>query len=141
MEFDALPNHFELTGEEKRGYILEPISTKIDGVLDEPVESDGIDGRLYITVTHRNTSLHLQQNLNFLKQNIYLLGSKQFSIASKLQDGDEISFEIDGVLFNRVFKIDTSLKGTIAINPTYDLGLSSALLSSYRFRRLERVGS
>jgi len=49
--------------------------------------------------------------------------------------------EIDGVLFNRVFKIDTSLKGTIAINPTYDLGLSSALLSSYRFRRLERVGS
>jgi len=25
----------------------------------------GIDGRLYITVTHRNTFSHLQQNLNF----------------------------------------------------------------------------
>ncbi len=28
VEFDALPNHFELTGEEKRGYILEPISIR-----------------------------------------------------------------------------------------------------------------
>ncbi|NPA61793.1 MAG: 2Fe-2S iron-sulfur cluster binding domain-containing protein [Epsilonproteobacteria bacterium] len=141
VEFDALPNHFELTGEEKRGYILEPISTKIDGVLDEPVESDGIDGAVIYNCNPQEHFSPFTAKSELLKQNIYLLGSKQFSIASKLQDGDEISFEIDGVLFNRVFKIDTSLKGTIAINPTYDLGLSSALLSSYRFRRLERVGS
>ncbi len=32
MEFDTLPDYFEPTGEEKRGYILEPISTKADGV-------------------------------------------------------------------------------------------------------------
>ncbi len=141
VEFDALPNHFELTGEEKRGYILEPISTKIDGVLEEPVESDGIDGAVIYNCNPQEHFSPFTAKSELLKQNIYLLGSKQFSIASKLQDGDEISFEIDGVLFNRVFKIDTSLKGTIAINPTYDLGLSSALLSSYRFRRLERVGS
>jgi NADH-quinone oxidoreductase subunit G len=36
-----------------------------------------------------------------------------------------------------VFKIDTSMKGTIALNPTYDMGLSTPLVSSYRFSRLE----
>jgi NADH-quinone oxidoreductase subunit G len=42
-----------------------------------------------------------------------LRGSKQFAIATKLQDGDLISFEIEGVKFMRVFKIDTHMKGTI----------------------------
>jgi NADH-quinone oxidoreductase subunit G len=34
------------------------------------------------------------------------------------------------------------MKGTIALNPIFDMGLSGALLSSYRFSRLdfERVG-
>jgi len=53
-----------------------------------------------------------------------------------LQDGDIIEFEVDGVSFCRVFKIDTSMKGTIALNPTFDMGLSASLLSSYRFSRL-----
>jgi NADH-quinone oxidoreductase subunit G len=65
-----------------------------------------------------------------------LSGSEQFSIATKLQDGDLISFEIEGVKFVRVFKIDTSMKGIIALNPTYEIDLSTSLLSSYRFSRL-----
>ncbi|TNF44679.1 MAG: hypothetical protein EP216_01580 [Epsilonproteobacteria bacterium] len=65
-----------------------------------------------------------------------LRGSKQFAIATKLQDGDLISFEIEGVKFMRVFKIDTHMKGTIALNPTFDINLSASLLSSYRFSRL-----
>jgi NADH-quinone oxidoreductase subunit G len=71
------------------------------------------------------------------------LGSQQFATAGKLRDGDTIGYTIYGVKFERVFKIDTSLKGTIALNPTFDMGLSSALLSSYRFSQveLERVGS
>ncbi len=65
-----------------------------------------------------------------------LIGSKQFSMATKLQDGDLISFEIEGVKFIRVFKIDTYMKGIIALNPTYEIDLSSSLISSYRFSRL-----
>lgn len=65
-----------------------------------------------------------------------LSGSKQFSMATKLQDGDVISFEIEGVKFMCVFKIDTSMKGIIALNPTYEIDLSTSLISSYRFSRL-----
>jgi NADH-quinone oxidoreductase subunit G len=48
-----------------------------------------------------------------------------------------IEFVIDEVVFKRVFRIDTSMKGTIALNPLFDMGLSAALLSSYRFNRLK----
>lgn len=65
-----------------------------------------------------------------------LSGSKQFAMATKLQDGDVISFEIEGVKFTRVFKIDTYMKGVIALNPTFDIDLSASLISSYRFSRL-----
>jgi NADH-quinone oxidoreductase subunit G len=65
-----------------------------------------------------------------------LSGSKQFAMATKLQDGDVISFEIEGVNFVRVFKIDTYMKGVVALNPTFDIKLSASLLSSYRFSRL-----
>jgi NADH-quinone oxidoreductase subunit G len=141
IEFDLLPNYYDITGKENRGYLLEIVSKEANGSLEEPIESEGIDGAVIYNCNPQEHFSSFTAKSKLLKQNNYLLGSKQFSIASKLQDGDKISFEIDGVLFNRVFKIDTSLKGTIAINPTYDMGLSSALLSSYRFRRLERVGS
>jgi len=65
-----------------------------------------------------------------------LSGSKQFSVATKLQDGDVISFEIEGLKLTRVFKIDTYMKGVIALNPTFDMKLSASLISSYRFSRL-----
>ena len=141
VEFDSLPNYYDITGRENRGYLLEPILIEADGSLEEPIESDGIDGAVIYNCNPQEHFSPFTAKSKLLKQNNYLLGSKQFSIASKLQDGERVSFKVDGVLFNRVFKIDTSLKGTIAINPTYDIGLSSALLSSYRFRRLERVGS
>jgi NADH-quinone oxidoreductase subunit G len=65
-----------------------------------------------------------------------LRGSKQFAMATKLQDGDLISFEIEGVNFMRVFKIDTYMKGVIALNPTSAVDLSASLISSYRFSKL-----
>jgi len=42
-----------------------------------------------------------------------------------------------------VFSIDTSLKGTIALNPTFDMGLSAFAVSSYRFSKIniKKVGS
>jgi NADH-quinone oxidoreductase subunit G len=72
-----------------------------------------------------------------------LIGSQQFATATKLSDGESISFAVDGVTFKRMFKIDTSMKGTIALNPTFDMGLSAPLVSSYRFSRVEiqKVGS
>ncbi len=68
-----------------------------------------------------------------------LKGSKQFALAAKIRDGQEVRFEVNGVEFKRHFELDNHLKGTIAINPTNNL----KVLSSYRFQRIKinKVGS
>ncbi len=60
-----------------------------------------------------------------------------------MRDKDIVEFSIDGRKVTRVFIIDTSLKGTIAINPTFDLGLSEFAVSSYRFLKvnISKIGS
>ena len=68
-----------------------------------------------------------------------LVGSKQFALAAKIDDAQLLHFNIDGIEFAKEFKLDSSLKGTIAINPTANL----EVLSTYRFKRIKinKVGS
>jgi len=77
------------------------------------------------------------------KEEPILYGSKQFAVAAKLKEGMRVRVTVEGLEMERVFKIDPDLKGTIALNPTFDLGLREDLLSStYRFSqsKIEEVG-
>ncbi len=143
VEFDALPDHFDAVGTEHRGYLLNEVEVAVDETLEEPAEIDGCDGTVVYNCNPQEHFSAFTAKSKNLEQNAYLRGSQQFATAAKLADGDKISYTIDGVKFERVFKIDTSLKGTIALNPTFDMGLSSALISSYRFNQveIEKVGS
>ena len=66
-----------------------------------------------------------------------LTGSETFAKETGLKDGQSVTFTIGGIEFERLFKIDTSMKGSIALNPTFDMGLSAALISSYRFSHVD----
>jgi len=57
-----------------------------------------------------------------------LSGSKQFSVAAKVQDGQDIEVTIDNNKENRKFVLDSELKGTIALMPMNEKS------SSYRFK-------
>lgn len=142
-EFDALPNYFDATGKENRGYLLNILKAPANRKLEEVAELSGLDGVVVYNCNHMDQFTPLTARCQKLNTDAYLLGSGQFATAAKVTDGDTVCYTLDGVKFERVFKIDTSLKGTIALNPTFDMGLSSALLSSYRFSQidLERVGS
>jgi NADH-quinone oxidoreductase subunit G len=133
--FDELPNYFDRVGVEHRGYLLESRTQESEIVLEEVEAFDGFDGAVIYRCNP--TDQFSEVTAKTLADTPYLRGSEQFALVTKLSDGDEISFTVDGVTFNRVFKIDTTMKGTIALNPTFDKGLSSALLSSYRFSRLD----
>ncbi|GIT98702.1 hypothetical protein [Sulfurovum sp. TSL1] len=102
-----------------------------DIVIDEIDDLPVYDGAVIYTYKKAENEIAKERE----KEEI-LRGSQQFAMATKLQDGDLISFEIEGVKFMRVFKIDTSMKGIIALNPAYEINLSASLLSSYRFSRL-----
>ncbi|MBD3789737.1 MAG: (2Fe-2S)-binding protein [Campylobacterales bacterium] len=143
IEFDALPDYFDINGNENRGYLLESVSTPVNESLEEVAQIEEFDGAVIYQCNSVDQFSPFTAKCDLLDKEAVLLGSQQFAMATKLQNGDQIVFEVDGVRFERLFKIDTSMKGTIALNPTFDRGLSSALLFSYRFSRLEfeRVGS
>jgi NADH-quinone oxidoreductase subunit G len=137
VEFDHLPDYFDTTGQEHRGYLLNSITCNEQPSFEEISELDDMDGAIVYTCNPPDQFSAFTCQSKILKDKAYLVGSKQFAMATKIQDGERVSFTIDGKTFNRVFKIDTSMKGTIALNPTYDMGLSAPLVSSYRFSRAE----
>ncbi|MEY3001827.1 MAG: hypothetical protein RLZZ428_202, partial [Pseudomonadota bacterium] len=141
--FDTLPDYFDITGKEHRGYLLERKEVVIDDTLEEIEAFNNFDGAVIYNCNIAEQFSPFTNLCKPLEQEPFLRGSQQFATAAKLHDSERISFTIDGVVFTRVFKIDTSMKGTIALNPTYDMGLSSALVSSYRFCQLDftRIGS
>lgn len=57
-----------------------------------------------------------------------LRGSRQFSVAAKVVDGQAIEIKIDNTAENRKFVLDNELKGTIALMP------SAVKSESYRFK-------
>ncbi len=134
--FDALDEYFDATGTEHRGYLLASQKVPVKRTLDEIEEIEAFDGAVIYRCDPVEQFSPFTAKSTLLKDEPVMFGSTQFAAAAKLQDGDTITFEIDGISFERLFKIDTEMKGTIALNPTFDMGLSASLLSSYRFSRL-----
>jgi len=143
QEFDSLPDYFDTVGTEHRGYLLAKCETALNETLEEVAELDGFDGAIVYQCNPKEQFSAFTAICEPLAEEAFLLGSQQFATVTKLSDGESVSFTVDGVTFKRVFKIDTSMKGTIALNPSYDMGLSAPLVSSYRFSRVEiqKVGS
>ena len=74
-------------------------------------------------------------NINALESSdSSLRGSMQFARAAKISDGDFISISFGGQTINREFKVENELKGTIAINPTFDIAVDAR---RYKFERSE----
>jgi len=136
IAFDDLPDYFDTVGTEYRGYLLKPQKVSVKRVLDEVEELDAYDGAVIYRCDPVDQFSPFTAKSGLLKDEAVLLGSQQFAVVTKLKEGDVISFKVDGVSFRRVFKIDTSMKGTIALNPVFDMGLSASSVSSYRFSRL-----
>jgi NADH-quinone oxidoreductase subunit G len=143
IEFDDLPDYFDSVGNENRGYLLKTQKVSVKRTLEEVADIEGFDGAVIYNCDPADQFSAFTAKSPLLKDEAVLLGSQQFATATKLKDGENIKYTLDGIAFDRVFKIDTSMKGTIALNPTFDMGLSGALLSSYRFSRLdfERAGN
>ncbi|HHH20955.1 MAG TPA: hypothetical protein ENK87_03415 [Nitratifractor sp.] len=143
VEFDSLDVDFSATGEDVRGYALAVSSQEGSLELKEPDDLPSFDGVVIYNVNPAHNPNPFTQKAKLTKSEAKLLGTQQFATAAKLKEGDEVEFELDGNIVKRVFSIDTSLKGTIALNPTFDMGLSAFSVSSYRFSKINinKVGS
>ncbi len=144
LDFDDIPYYFSNSDGEVRGYTLKRMSHPVDITLEEVDDLPEFNGpvlyRCDPVLQFGPQTAHTSQ---LGKEEAVLLGSKQFAIAARLKEGMRVKISIHGLEMERMFTIDPELKGTIALNPTFDLGLSEDLLSSlYRFSqsKIEVVG-
>ena len=142
--FDDIPCYFSNSEGEVRGYALKRLKHSVDSSLEEVEELPEFNGPiLYRCDPVMQFGPQTARTSQLGREDAVLLGSQQFAMAAKLKEGMRVKISLGGVDMERVFIIDPELKGTIALNPTFDLGLSEDLLSSlYRFSqsKIEVVG-
>ena len=139
IPFDNLQNGYDKYGNDLRGYILNSQDIATSTVeLEEIEELDSYNG----SVIYRCEPLHQFNKATakslLLKSDSHLRGSASFATAAKIQAGDMVSIQYNGQTTQRMFKIDTTIKGTIALYPTFDNGLSDDLIPlGYRYKQVK----
>lgn len=136
IEFDDLENFLSNMGDDIRGYLLDEVTCKADGKLEEIDELPEYNGTI---IYHVDPVLQFNAYTNIttqLEKDNSLRGSAQFAVAAKISDGDKVEISFGSTTIQREFKIDSKLKGTIALNPTFDMGVDS---SRYRFEKSKIV--
>ena len=132
IAFDDLENFFDAYGEDKRGYILDAVSCDMD-VKIEPVEDlPEFNGSVIYNCNPVLQFNEFTKKAHQLEKETSLRGSAQFAAAAKIKDGDVVEINFASRTIQRVFKQDEALKGTIALNPTFDVGQD---FSRYRFEK------
>ncbi len=137
IKFDDLPDYFDAIGNEYRGYLLDPVDREVSNEWNEPEELPTYDGALVYRCNEGNSFNPFSAKSPQLAKEPMLKGSPQFATAAKLKDGDEVVLEQGGEEYRRVFNIDETLKGTIALNPDFDMGVDAMAGRSYRFEHLK----
>ncbi|MDD5158871.1 MAG: 2Fe-2S iron-sulfur cluster-binding protein [Sulfuricurvum sp.] len=140
--FDSLGNFYGALGEDNRGYILENIDVEANGILEEVEDLPEFNGTVVYRCNPVNQFNGYTARTKQLEKEATLRGSAQFAAAAKIGDGDKIRIEFPQGTQERIFELDSTLKGTIALVPAYDVGFGE-LNEQYRFEKVKimRMGS
>lgn len=134
--FDDLGNFFGPLGEDNRGYILENMDVDANGTLEEIDDLPEFNGTVVYRCNPINQFNGYTARASQLEKEAEVRGSAQFAAAAKIADGDKIQIEFAGEREERMFKLDSVLKGTIALVPAYDTAFG-ALNEQYRFEKVK----
>jgi len=137
--FDNLKNGYDKYGNDLRGYSLETHILQEDKIeLEDVEELQSFNG----SVVYRCEPLH-QFNKStakslLLQSDSHLRGSSAFATAAKIKSGDKVNIIYGDCVRTKMFKLDSNIKGTIAVYPTFDDGLSDDLIPlGYRFKQVK----
>ncbi|KIM11240.1 MAG: ferredoxin [Sulfuricurvum sp. PC08-66] len=134
VAFDDLFNVIDAQGRDTRGYDLRNAPATqhaLPALVEQLPEYNGT------IIYHANPVLQfnaLTAGIAALSTEAVLVGSAQFATAAKIGDGEKIVIETSQGRYERRFVLDESLKGTVALHPTFDLS-SDALPQGYRFAK------
>ncbi|MDD4883782.1 2Fe-2S iron-sulfur cluster-binding protein [Sulfuricurvum sp.] len=142
VAFDDLGNFYGSLGEDIRGYRLDNVDVETNGELESVEDLPEFNG----TVVYRCNPVNQFNAYTAMSQQLEhdhaLRGSAQFAAAAKIGDGDKVQIEFLGKREERTFKLDSALKGTIALVSAYDNAFG-AMNDKYRFEKVKimRMGS
>ncbi|MFZ2888852.1 2Fe-2S iron-sulfur cluster-binding protein [Sulfuricurvum sp.] len=134
--FDDLGNFYSTLGEDNRGYFLENVDIEEVGILEEIDELPEFNGTVVYRCNPVNQFNGYTARSEQLEKEAALRGSAQFAAAAKISDGDKIRVEFSHSTQERIFKLDSTLKGTIALVPAYDIEFGG-LNEQYRFEKVK----
>ncbi|MDY0123027.1 2Fe-2S iron-sulfur cluster-binding protein [Sulfurimonas sp.] len=136
IAFDDLENFLSPMGEDNRGYLLDEVACEANGELEELDDLPEFNGTIIYhcdpVLQFNNYTLKTEQ----LPKDNFLRGSAQFSVAARISDGDLVEVSFGGETIQRKFKLDDELKGTVALNPTFDISVDAG---RYRFEKSKIV--
>ncbi|MBD3799838.1 MAG: (2Fe-2S)-binding protein [Campylobacterales bacterium] len=135
VAFDSLENFYSPLGEDSRGYPLDkgkkPAAQQCEAVEELP-EFNGTVIYYCDPVQQFNAFTARTAQLDKATE---LRGSEQFAVAARLKDGDLVVIGSGETARERTFVVDASLKGTIALEPTFDRGIAGRK-TAYRFEKV-----
>lgn len=135
IAFDALENFYAPLGEDLRGYALEkvkkPAAQQCEAVADLPEFNGTVVYYCDPVLQFNSYTARAAQ----LEKETKLRGSEQFAVAARLADGDKVLIGEGDSARERIFAVDTSLKGTVALEPTFDRGVTGGN-GAYRFEKV-----
>lgn len=136
IAFDDLENFLSPLGEDNRGYLLDEVACEASGELEELDDLPEFNGTIIYqcdpVLQFNNYTLKAEQ----LSKDNFLHGSAQFSVAARISDGDMVEISFGKTKIQRKFKLDSELKGTVALNPTFDISVDAG---RYRFEKSKIV--
>ena len=138
IDFDDLECYYDNNGNEIRGYDLENISTITDFDIDEIEDLSTYDGAVIYRCEPISQFNYNTAKASLIKDKSVLRGSRTFAMASKIKGGDTVIIDDGKTQIEMNFDVDLHLSGTIALFPTYTLGLNEESLEfDYRFKKVK----
>ena len=142
IDFDSMKNGYDKYGNDLRGYDLTSCSVEANGKVEAIAEIDTYNGTVLYKCEplyqfNTATASSLSKSV-FPKTDTFVKGSKGFATAAKIKAGDKINIIFGDTKVEKTFKIDKNLKGTVALYPSFDLGLNqNGLSTGYRYKKVK----
>jgi NADH-quinone oxidoreductase subunit G len=105
--------------------------------LDEISSIDAFDGSVVYNCNPLQQFNNATAITKLTAKESFIKGSDSFAKSAKISSGDEIIININNSTIRKIFKVDSSLKGTIALLPIYDLDLGNDILKGYRYKKVK----
>ncbi len=132
ISFDALRSASPV------GYALPVAKLEVPTAQPEPVEAIGeFNGTV---VFHLNPASHptgTVMRTKALRREGELRASAQFALAARVADGQRVRLKSAAGSFERTFRVDASLKGTIALLESFDQLLENRSRGVYRYETVQ----